>query len=171
LIITRLYRRIIEVIFLVKIFVIYDSKHGNTKLAAEKILEGIKEVEGIETAIAYAKEVDLGKVAEYDALILGAPNHMGRPSRTMKKFVDRLAEIDLKAKKAAVFGTYSGKERAVDRAVKKLEHMIEKKFPSLTLISPGLSIRVTGIPGPIVEGEVPKCLEFGKKIATQLRTL
>jgi flavorubredoxin len=154
---------------LVKIFVIYDTKYGNTKLAGEKILEGIGQVEGIETAIGYVKEIDTGKVADYDAIILGAPNHMGRPSRTMKKFVDRLAELDLKEKNVAVFGTYSGKERPVDRAVKKLEKMVQKKLPNLKLISPGLSIRVNGIPGPIVEGELPKCVDFGKKIADHFR--
>ena len=47
--------------------------------------------------------------------------------------------------------------------------MVEKKFPKLNLISPGLSIRVNGIPGPIVEGELPKCVDFGKKIAGKLR--
>jgi flavorubredoxin len=156
---------------LVKVFVVYDSKYGNTKLAAENILAGISE-EGtvIETAIGYVKEIDIGKVADYDGVVFGAPNHMGRPSRTMKKFVDRLAEIDLKAKDVAVFGTYSGRERTVDRAVRKLEKMVEKKFPKLNLISPGLSIRVNGIPGPIVEGELPKCVDFGKKIAGKLRS-
>jgi len=94
-----------------KVFVFYDTKYGNTKLVAEKIVEGMREVEGIETAIGYVKEIDIGKVADYAAIILGAPNHMGRPSRTMKKFVDRLAELDLKAKEVAVFGTYSGRER------------------------------------------------------------
>jgi multimeric flavodoxin WrbA len=74
--------------FLAKVFVIYDTKYGNTKLAAEKILEGIREVEGFETAIGYVKEIDIGKVADCDAIVLGAPNHMGRPSRTMKKFID-----------------------------------------------------------------------------------
>jgi flavorubredoxin len=155
---------------LLKVFVVYDSKYGNTKLAGENILQGIGEVEGIETAIGYVKEIDIGKVADYDAIILGAPNHMGRPSRTMKKFVDRLAEVDLKAKNVAVFGTYSGRARPVDRAVKKLEKMVEKKLPNLNLISSGLSIRVNGIPGPIVEGELPKCVEFGKKIASKLRS-
>jgi multimeric flavodoxin WrbA len=153
---------------LVKVFAVYDSKHGNTKLVAEKILDGIREFVGIETAIGYVKEIDIEKVADYDAIVLGAPNHMGRPSRTMKKFVDRLAELDLKAKNVAVFGTYSGRVRPVDRAVKKLGKMAEKKLPNLTLISPGLSIRVNGIPGPIVEGELPKCVDFGKKIACQI---
>ena len=153
-----------------KVFVVYDSKYGNTKLTAENILEGIREVGGIETAIGYVKEVDVEKVDDYEALVLGAPNHMGRPSRTMKKFIDRLAELDLKAKNVAVFGTYSGRERPVDRAVKKLEKMVEKKLPKLSLISPGLSIRVNGIPGPLVEGELPKCVDFGKKIANQIRS-
>ena len=69
---------------------VYDTKYGNTKLAAEKILEGIKEAEGFETAIGYVKEIEVSKLADYDALVLGAPNHMGRPSQAMKKFVNRI---------------------------------------------------------------------------------
>lgn len=154
---------------MVKVFVVYDTKYGNTKLAGENIVEGIREVEGTETSIGYVKEIDIGKVADYDAIVLGAPNHMGRPSRTMKKFVNRLAEFDLKAKNVAVFGTYSGRVRTVDRAVKKLEKIVEKKLPNLKLISPSLSIRVNGIPGPLVEGELPKCKDFGRTIANQLK--
>jgi flavorubredoxin len=155
---------------LVKVFVAYDSKYGNTKLAAEKILEGITSGGEIEAAIGYVKEVDIHSLVCYDGIVLGAPNHMGRPSRTMKNFVDRISELDLQAKKVAIFGTYSGNPRPVDRAVKKLEKMAQKKLPNLTIISPTLSIRVKGIPGPIVEGELPKCVDFGKKIAEQIRS-
>ena len=154
---------------MIKVFAVYDTKYGNTKLAGENIVEGIREVEGIETSIGYVKEIDIGKVADYDAILLGAPNHMGRPSRTMTKFVNRLAEVDLKAKHEAVFGTYSGRVRDPDRAVKKLEKMAEKKLPNLKLISPSISIRVHGIPGPIMEGELPKCKDFGRRIANQLK--
>jgi flavorubredoxin len=155
---------------LVKVFVAYDTKYGNTKIAAEKVLEGIKQAEEIETTIGYVKEVNPANLADYDAILLGAPNHMARPSRTMKKFVDSIAELDLKAKGVAVFGTYAGRVRAVDRAMKKLEKMVEKKLPNLKLISPGLSIRVNGVTGPLVEGELPKCVDFGKKIAGQLKS-
>jgi len=153
---------------LVKVFVVYDSKYGNTKLAAENILKGIKEVEGIEAALGYAKEVDVGKVTDCNLIFLGAPNHMGRPSQAMKKFVDRLAEVELKARNVAVFGTYAGRAREADRAVKKMEKLVAKKLPSLKLISPSLSVRVNGVTGPIVEGELPKCIVFGKKIVSQL---
>lgn len=152
-----------------KIFVIYDTKYGNTKLAAETIVEGISEVGGIETSIGYVKEIEIEKVTDYDALVLGAPNHMGRPSQTMKKFVNRLAELELKTKNVAVFGTYSGSERNPDRAVRKLEKMAQKKLPNLKLVSPSLSIRVKGIPGPIVEGELLRCRDFGRTIAKQLK--
>jgi flavorubredoxin len=159
----------VEVNLLVKVLVVYDTKYGNTKLAGESIVEGIKEVEGMETSTGYVKEIDIGKVADYDAIVLGAPNHMGRPSQTMKKFVDRLAGLDLKPKSAAVFGTYAGRVRSPDRAVKKLEKMMEQKLPNLKLISPSLSVKVNGVTGPLVEGQLPKCKDFGRKIGNQLR--
>ena len=154
---------------MVKVLIVYDSKYGNTRRAGESILEGIRESEGFETSIGYVNELDIGKSVNFDAIVLGAPNHMGRPSQTTKKFVNRLAEFDLKAKNVAVFGTYSGRVRTVDRAVKKLEKIVEKKLPNLKLISPSLSIRVNGIPGPLVEGELPKCKDFGRTIANQLK--
>jgi len=152
-----------------KVFVIYDSKYGNTKNVAENILEGLKQVEGIEAAVGYAKEVDFQSLVCYNALIVGAPNHMGRPSRTMKKFIDTLAELDLKAKKVAIFGTYSGRKRPVDRAVKKLEIILGKKLPNLKIFSPSLSVRVKGVTGPVAEGELTKSKEFGNRVANQLK--
>jgi flavorubredoxin len=156
---------------LTKVLVVYDTKYGNTKRAAESILEGIRETEGIESAIFHVKEIDAEKLADSDAIVLGAPNHMGRPARTMKKFVDWLAELDFKAKDAAVFGTYAGRVSARDdRAVKKLEQMVKKKLPNLNLILPSLSLRVIGMRGPLAEGELPRCIDFGKKIADQLKS-
>jgi flavorubredoxin len=154
---------------LVKVFVAYDSKYGNTKLAGESVAEGIKEAGNIETVVRYIKEIDLEKLVDYDALVLGAPNHMAMPSQAMKKFVNMLAELDLKAKNVAVFGTYSGRARNPDRAVKKLQKMIENKLPNLKPILPSLSIRVRGVKGPLAEGELPKCKDFGRKIANQLK--
>jgi flavorubredoxin len=151
-----------------KVFVIYDSKYGNTKTVAENILEGLKQVEGIEAAFSYAKEVDFQSLVCYNALIIGTPNHMGRPSWTMKKFIDTLTELDLKAKNVAIFGTYSGRKRPVDRAVKKLEIILEKKLPNLKIFSPSLSIRVKGVTGPVAEGELTKSKEFGNRVAKQL---
>jgi flavorubredoxin len=152
---------------LVKVFVVYDTKYGNTKLVAEKIVEGLRKVEAIETAISDVAEVDLQKVADCDAILIGTPNHMGGPSRTIKKLIDKLGKLDLKAKWIAVFDTYLGGD--FTKAVKKMEKRIGEKIPILKQIAPGLSIKVQAMKGPLEEGELPKCADFGRKIANKLK--
>jgi menaquinone-dependent protoporphyrinogen IX oxidase len=71
---------------MVSVFVFYDSKYGNTKLVAEKIAEGLKS-EGLTVDLGYVREARLDSAVCSDAIVLGAPNHMGRPSRTMKQFI------------------------------------------------------------------------------------
>jgi len=149
------------------VFIVYDTKYGNTKLVAEKIAEGIRELKGIETEVSDVKEVDFKKLADADAILIGAPNHMGSPSRAIMKFIDGLGKLELKAKQAAVFDTYMGRD--FEKAAKKMENKLREKVPSLKLMTPGLSIRVDDAQGPITEGELPKAIEFGKKIATQLK--
>ncbi len=51
-----------------------------------------------------------------------------------------------------------------------MEKRINEKVPRLKLIVPGLSIKVADMKGPIVDGELPKCKEFGKQIANKLKT-
>jgi len=149
-----------------KVFIIYDTKYGNTKLAAEKIAEGIKEQEGIELEISDVKEANLKKIADANVILIGAPNHMGNPSRTIMKFIDKLGKLELKAKDVAVFGTYMATD--FEKAMKKMEKRIREKVPALRLMTSGLSIRVDEARGPITEAELPKCIDFGKKIAAQL---
>ena len=153
---------------MVKVFVVYDTKYGNTKLVAEKIVEGIREIEGIETSISDVEKVDLKMVAGYDAILIGGPAHFGGPTRTINGFIDKLGRLQLEAKWVAVFDTYLKED--FEKAVKKMETRINEKLPRVRLIIPGLSIQVNGMKGPIAEGELPKCVEFGKKIATQLKT-
>ncbi len=152
-----------------KIIVAYDSMYGNTKLAAENIAEGMLISEGVEVSAVDVKHIDVGKVAECDVLVLGAPNHMARPSRRMMSLVNRLAEVGLKAKRLAVFGTYAGSLRDPDRAVKKMEKTLQEKWPNIGLVLPSLSVRVHGVTGPIFEGELERCREFGKRIANQVK--
>jgi len=153
---------------LAKVIVAYESKYGNTRLVAEAIIEGMREVEGIETVLSELKEADLDKVPDYDAILIGSPNHWGGPTRGVRKFIDKLSKLNLEGKLFAVFDTCLGKD--FEKAVKKMEKRINEKVPGIKQIAPGLSIRVQGMKGPLVEGELPKCKEFGSKIATQIKT-
>jgi flavorubredoxin len=152
---------------MVKVFIVYDTKHGNTKIVAERILEGVKQVKGIEPTTSDVEEVNPEKVADSDAILIGAPNHWGSPSRTIRKFIDKLAKLKMKTKWVAVFDTYLGED--FEKAVKKMEKQIGERLPNLKLITSGLSIRVEEMKGPIAEGELSKCRDFGKKIAEQLK--
>ena len=89
----------------------------------------------------------------------------------MKEFINRLGKLRLNGKFFAVFDTYLGKksEYIFEKAVKKMEKNITEKVPALKQIAPGLSVKVQGVKGPIMEGELPKCKSFGEEIATQLK--
>ena len=150
-----------------KTIVVYESKYGNTKLVAETIIEGMKEVSGAEVAINELKEADLSQLVDFDVILIGSPNHMGAATRGIRKFIDELGKLKLEGKMVAVFDTYLGGD--FEKAVRKMEKQISEKAPGLKLVTPGLSIRVKGMKGPIAEGELPKCKEFGVKIATQIK--
>ena len=151
-----------------KVIVVYESKYGNAKLVAETIAEGMGQVEGVETVTSEVKAVDLKKVVGFDAILVGSPTHIGGPTGGIKKFIGKLGKLPLEGKSFAAFATYLvGK--SFEQATKKLERRISEKVPGAKLAAPGLSIRVDGMKGPISEGELPKCKEFGNKIATQLK--
>jgi flavorubredoxin len=150
-----------------RIMIVYESKYGNTKLVAETIAEGLREVEGTEVVVSELKEVDLSKIPDYDAILVGSPNHVGGPTWGIKKFIGKLGKLAVGGKSLAAFDTYLGKSSG--QATKKMEKRIGEKVPGAKLVAPGLSIRVEGMRGPISEGELPKCKEFGNKIATQIK--
>jgi flavorubredoxin len=149
-----------------KAIVIYESMFGNTKRAAETIIEGMKEA-GVSATLSTPKEFGENQLTDFDAIIIGSPNHMGGATRGIRKFIDRLGKLKTEGKSVTVFDTYAGRE--YEKAVKKMENQLSEKAPGLKLISPGLSIMVEGVRGPIAEGELPKCKEFGVIIANQLK--
>ena len=152
-----------------KVIVIYESKYGNTKLAAETILEGMGKVSEVEAVLSELKKVDLSQIVEYDAVLVGSPNHIGNATSGIRKFIDKLGKLSLEGKLVAVFDTYLGRD--FEKMVKKMEKRMSEKVPGLKLAAPGLSIRVEGMRGPIEEGELTKCKEFGVKIANQIKGL
>ena len=148
-----------------KVLVVYDTMYGNTKLIAEKIVEGLKQAQGIEVEVSDVEKTDVDRVASFDAVLIGAPTHFGGPTRNITRFIDDLGRPDLKGKQAAVFGTYLGGD--FEKGVKKMEQRITEKT-GLHMMAPGLSVRVAGTKGPVVEEELPKAREFGIRIANHL---
>jgi flavodoxin len=149
-----------------KVLIVYDSKYGNTKTVAETIAQGLKEVKGIETTLKSVKEVRPEAVPGFDAILVGSPNHIGRATSDIRKFIDNLGKMNLPGKAIAVFDTYMKEE--IGKAVKGMEKQVGEKALGMRLLTPGLSIRVEGMKGPLTEGELPKCKEFGKRVGEKL---
>jgi flavodoxin len=152
-----------------KVLIVYESKYGNTRLVAEKIAEGIKQASGIEAALTEIKQADPKKMPDFDVILIGSPNHIGRPTGSIMRFISRLGRLPLEGKLVAFFDTYMARD--YEKAVKRMERHITEKVPGLKVAAPGLSIRVEEMKGPIAEGELPKCVEFGVKIGTILKGL
>jgi len=151
---------------LAKVLVVYQSKWGNTKTVAGKIAEGLNQTPGIETTVSSLNEVDTDRIVESDAILIGSPNHIGKATGHIKKFISRLEKLQLDAKGIAFFDTYLGKD--YEKAVKKMEKQAADTLSGVKMLAPGLSIRVEGMKGPIAEGELQKCADFGAKIAARL---
>jgi flavodoxin len=150
-----------------KAIVVFESRWGNTQQVAEKIAEGMKQVKGVEAVVKEVKDLDPGQLTGYDLILIGSPNHIGAATRNIGNLVNKLGGLELKGKKVAVFDTYMGGDYA--KVTQKLEKMISQKAAEINLISPGLSIKVTGFKGPVAEGELAKCTDFGKKLAGGLK--
>jgi len=150
-----------------KAIVVYESKYGNTKLVAETIAGGMNQVPGTKAMVVELNDVDLSKMGDFDAILVGSPNHMGRATRSITKFIDKLGKLNLEKKRGAVFDTYMGGD--FEKAVKKMEKQLREKATGITLVAPGLSVKVDGMKGPVADGELPKCREFGVKVATLLK--
>jgi flavodoxin len=149
-----------------KAIVIYESMFGNTKRAAETIIEGMKEA-GVEAVLSTPKELDEKQLADFDAIVVGSPTHMGGATRGIRKFIDKLGKLKLQGKMVAFFDCHASPEPG--KAVGKMEKQLGEKAPGLKLASPGLSLMVEGMRGPLSEGELPKCRELGLVIANQLQ--
>lgn len=73
-----------------KVFTIYHSKYGHTKLQAEAVHRGAASVDGVEatllTTAEAAEKLDVLDAA--DAILFGSPTYMGNMSADMKQFLE-----------------------------------------------------------------------------------
>ena len=149
-----------------KAVIIYESVYGNTKRVAETIAEGMREA-GVEVALHEVKGFDTAALKDYDTILVGSPNHAGGATIAMRRFIGRLGKLNLEGKWVTAFDTYGGAAHA--QALKKMSDSLAKSAPGMKVIIPGLSIKVLGMKGPIADGELPRCREFGKSLAAKLK--
>jgi len=148
-----------------KAIVVYYTRFGNTRQAAEAICEGIKEG-GLEAECKEIKDIKPEDLAQYDVILVGTPTHYGSMAEEMGKFVEALKEVELKGKRAAAFDTrYAGEKTG---GLSELEKYMKKL--GMEIILPGLAVLLPAGDawGPLREGEITKCRKFGESIAQKI---
>ncbi|MFX0167265.1 MAG: flavodoxin family protein [Promethearchaeota archaeon] len=162
-----------------KVLIVYDTKYGNTEKVAKLIAEGITSTEGNEVIVNNVKDVNLKKEASYDLILIGSPIHFGKHVGSVKKFINKLPKAQLKVHTYSVFDTYMlGDSETPEEGIcsytkmlDKIEKQISEKMPNLTKLSPGLSIKVDGMKGPIANEDLPKCKDFGRELIQGYKSL
>ena len=71
-----------------RMLVAYYSRSGHTKRMAEEIVKGAQEA-GAQADLLNVEQVDLGKLRDYDAIILGSPCYYGTMAAPVKDLIDR----------------------------------------------------------------------------------
>jgi len=142
-----------------KVIVAYSTVYGNTKTIAEAICDTIKERK-LEAECKNVKDLKPEELINFDVILLGSPTHRVNVSDDMREFLDKLKKVKLKGKSGAAFDTrYTNvKEGAIGVIEKSMREL------GINIILPGQPIIVKEARGPIAEGELSKCKDFGKSI-------
>ncbi|RBQ25215.1 MAG: NAD(P)H dehydrogenase (quinone) [Methanocorpusculum sp. MCE] len=95
------------------------SRTGKTKMLAESIGKGAKQVEGVNVDVLAFKRVTASDLVRYDGIILGSPVYFGGIAAELKEFIDDTTFVrgKLVGKVGAAFTTAGdrtgGKETAI----------------------------------------------------------
>ena len=94
---------------MIQLAIIYHSAHGHTEHIARHVLEGARQVVGVEAHLIKAEDIGTrpNDLVDFDGFILGSPTYLGGVSGTFKTFMDATGCLwrtqQLKGKLAAGF--------------------------------------------------------------------
>ncbi len=149
-----------------KVYVVYHSGYGHTKLQAEAVHRGVARVKGVEARLLTTEEAS-SRIDELDAadgIIFGCPTYMGSMSAEMKRFIEVAAQkwftLAWKDKIAGAFtnsSSFSGDKlnTLLGLVVNAMQHgMIYVGLGMMPAASAPQSMETVAGPGPDVQNRV-----------------
>ena len=90
-----------------QILILYFSKGGNTKKLAEKIAQGVDNVEGVKAHLKNTNGVNKADFLDSDGVIAGSPGYFGVMAAELKKNFDEFIGVrkNMEGKVGAAFTT------------------------------------------------------------------
>lgn len=137
--------------------IIYGTGFGNTGIMAKAIEEGAKSA-GVEVLIKKVDEATVADLEHADAVAIGSATYRGAAMPSVIKFVQGMANVELKGKVGTAFGSYgwSGEAAGV------ISGMLKKY--GMNVLEPSLRIKRM----PEAEG-VEECKKLGRTLAEKIK--
>jgi NAD(P)H dehydrogenase (quinone) len=90
-----------------QILILYYSKGGNTRKLAEKIAQGVEEVEGVKALLKHTEDVTKEDFLDSSGVIAGSPVYFGIMAAPLKKIFDEFVGVRkrMEGKVGAAFAT------------------------------------------------------------------
>ncbi len=88
-----------------KLAVVYHSKTGNTKQAAEWIAEGMSRVSGAAAKAFSIDDADAAFIGEAKGVVIGCPSYMASVTPELRSFLMHGAELELAGTLGGAFAT------------------------------------------------------------------
>ena len=156
-----------------KTLVVYDSFFGNTEKIAQAIGEGFGEKET--TKVIKVDQIKPEMLNGINYLIIGSPTRAFSPTPAIKSFLKKLPAGSLAGVKVAAFDTripmgdnvpgfLKFMVKLFGYADKPMMDLMLKKGGNKTLTTEGFF--VADSEGPLVDGEIDRAQEWGKRIKT-----
>ena len=142
--------------------IVYDSVHGNTEIIARAIGDALAG----DVSVRRADEVSAAEVKAVDLLIVGSPTHGGWFTEAIKGWLDQLPATSPQGIRGAAFDTRTPPtilSRVFGYAAPRIATRLERR--GVTLLMPPEGFLVTGIKGPLREGELMRAASWGQEIA------
>jgi flavodoxin len=145
--------------------IVYDSVHGNTAQIAQAIGDAL----GGDMSVRHAGEAETAEVQAVDLLIVGSPTHGGWFTEAIKSWLEAVPATSLQGIRLAAFDTRTPPtwlSRIFGFAAPRIADRLEKKGGVL-LVAPA-GFLVTGIEGPLLEGELAKAQGWAREITAMV---
>ncbi len=159
----------------------YHTKYGNGRIIAEAIARGLRE-SGNEIATVSIPVKDVG--SDYDFVVVSSPTRFGNMAKTVRKFIRKSMGIDawrgkpfiavgtgLRAEEGGGEPGPSAPARSEDTCApgESADQVYEAlEEAGLKPASEPQRFWVSGMKGPLAEGEEERALEFGRRMGREL---
>ncbi len=143
--------------------VMFDSARGPARAVAEEIARGISSTGRVLTTVRNATDMPVDRILDFDIIVIGSRSHPGTVAGSVDRLIRRLPPGRLVRKTVSLFDLGTTRDAGV--TVHQLRLSLEHRDPTLHLASPGISVLMEGPGGPIRDGELSRCREFGERLA------